>query len=281
MELLVLHTVCILVLLSLCATASGLFLFLQRASLLTDAVSHALILGVVVAFMGVHTVSSPWLCVGAFAAACATVFCTQWIVSTKRMADDVAIGLIFTLFFSCGVLLLSQYAGTIHLDTDMIMFGEITVAPLYRLMIGGVDYGPTALWLFAGVGLLHMLVLRYCYAALVYALFDPIGAHVAGVPTGIFSYVMVVLMSITAVSAFNIVGSSAFVALAIVPVTSAYLIAVTMRQLWLVSMGCSMSIACGGYALALWCDASVTGAIGVIAGLVLLVVAFCGFFARS
>lgn len=275
MEFLVLHTIAILVALSACAMTSGVFLFLQRASLLTDAVSHALLLGVVIAFMAVHSVSSPWLSVGALLASFGTVLCTQWIVSTKRLADDVAIGLIFTLFFSGGVLLLSHYAGSIHLDTDMIMFGEITVAPLYRFIVGGMDLGPSALWLFTGVGLLHVLVLRFYYTALVYALFDPVGARVAGIPTGKLSYVMVILMSITAVSAFNIIGSSAFVALAIVPAVCGYLIALTMRQLWVMSMASSLSIACGGYALALWCDASVTGAIGVVAGFVLLLVATC------
>src|SRR5260221_5607357 len=124
----------------------GVFLVLRGVAMMSDAISHAILLGIVVMFLLVQSLTSPLLIVGASLSGILTVLCTEMIIKSKRLKQDAAIGLVFPLFFSVGVILVSQCARNVHLDTDMVLLGELAFAPFNRLVLQGIDCGPSALW---------------------------------------------------------------------------------------------------------------------------------------
>ncbi|MCU0466648.1 MAG: metal ABC transporter permease, partial [Anaerolineae bacterium] len=113
----------------------GTFLFLRQMSLTTDAISHTILLGIVVTFLiltagfGLEAdLSSPWLLFGAAGAGLLTVVLTEAIQRTGLVKADAALGLAFPLLFAISIILISRYADDIHLDADSVTVGEIGVA---------------------------------------------------------------------------------------------------------------------------------------------------------
>ena len=114
--------------------------------MMSDAISHSILLGIVLAFFVVEDLSSPLLVVGAALTGVLTVCWSScwsgpgWCARTRRSAWS------FPVLFSLGVILISRYAGNVHLDIDAVLLGELAFAPFDRLIVGGCDLGPQALW---------------------------------------------------------------------------------------------------------------------------------------
>lgn len=113
----------------------GTFLLLRGMSLTSDAISHTVLLGIVVAFMvmtgllGLEPdLSSPWLIIGAAAAGVATVILTELIYRSGLVRQDAALGLAFPLLFAIAIILVARYVDDVHMDEDAVMVGEIGVA---------------------------------------------------------------------------------------------------------------------------------------------------------
>ena len=113
----------------------GTFLLLRGMSLTSDAISHTVLLGIVVAFMVMSSVfdqepslSSVWLIFGAAAAGVATVVLTELIYRSGLVRQDAALGLAFPLLFALAVIMVSRFVDDVHLDEDAVMVGEIGVA---------------------------------------------------------------------------------------------------------------------------------------------------------
>ncbi len=113
----------------------GTFLLLRGMSLTSDAISHTVLLGIVVAFLVLTSLlqqepdlSSPWLIIGAALAGVATVVLTEAIYRSGLVKQDAALGLAFPLLFAVAVILVSRYVQDVHLDEDAVMVGEIGVA---------------------------------------------------------------------------------------------------------------------------------------------------------
>ncbi|MAU13279.1 MAG: hypothetical protein CL607_25905 [Anaerolineaceae bacterium] len=113
----------------------GTFLLLRGMSLTSDAISHTVLLGIVVAFIVMTSLlnlepdlSSPWLIIGAAAAGVATVVLTELIFRSGLVKQDAALGLAFPLLFAVAIILISRFVDDVHLDEDAVMVGEIGVA---------------------------------------------------------------------------------------------------------------------------------------------------------
>ena len=113
----------------------GTFLLLRGMALTSDAISHTVLLGIVVAFMimtswlGLEpTTSSPWLIIGAALAGVATVVLTELIYRSGLVKQDAALGLAFPLLFAISIILVSRFVEDVHMDEDAVMVGEIGVA---------------------------------------------------------------------------------------------------------------------------------------------------------
>ena len=265
-----LQTLCIALLASIACTLPGIFLVLRGVALMSDAISHAVLLGIALMFLWVHNLDSPFLLVGASLAGLATVVLTETVIKTRRLKEDAAIGIVFPLFFSCGVIIISLFARDVHLDVDMVILGEIVFAPFNRLFIFGYDLGPAACYTLGTIVVLNGAFIYFFYKELLVSIFDHDFAYVVGYSPSLIYYALMGLTSITAVSSFDIVGSIVVVALMITPPATAYLLVNRLESMIGLSIFLSSIAAILGYAAAVYYDISTAGAIATVSGLFFL-----------
>jgi len=246
----------------------GVFLVLRRVALMSDAISHAILLGIVLAFFVVKNLASPWLIVAATLTGVLTVTLTEMIIHTQKLKKDAAIGLVFPVLFSIGVILINRYTSDVHIDADCVLFGEIAFAPFNRMIIKGVDVGPQGLWLMSGILILNILFITLFYKELKIATFDQGLAAALGFLPAAIHYGLMTLVSITAVGAFEHVGSILVVALMITPPATAYLLTNRLSTMLFLSAGLGILSAVGGYFLSFWLDASIAGSMATMSGVI-------------
>jgi manganese/zinc/iron transport system permease protein len=236
--------------------------------MLSDAISHAILPGIVVAFFLTGSLSSPWLLIGAAATGVLTVFLVETLHRTGRVREDAAMGLVFPALFSLGIVLITRYAGDVHLDTDAVLLGELAFAPFDRLVIAGHDLGPRHLTVMAAVTVLNLAFVTLFFKELKLATFDAQLAAAMGLAPTAIHYGLMTVVSITVVGAFDAVGLILVVALMIGPAATALLLTDRLeRVLALAALAGAVSAALG-QAMALWLDASIAGCIAVGIGLV-------------
>ncbi|MCB0293484.1 MAG: metal ABC transporter permease, partial [Calditrichaeota bacterium] len=113
----------------------GVYLVLRRMAMMSDAISHTVLLGIVIAFFITKSITSPLLLIGAALMGVVTVSLVELLNRTKLVREDAAIGLVFPAIFSIAVILISRFAGDVHLDTDAVLLGELAFAPFNRLRL--------------------------------------------------------------------------------------------------------------------------------------------------
>jgi manganese/zinc/iron transport system permease protein len=262
------ETLAVAVVTAVACAIPGAFLVLRRMALVSDAISHAILPGIVVAFFVTGSLTSPWLVLAAAATGVLTVALIEALNRTRLVAEDTAIGLVFPALFSVGVILVSRYAGNAHLDTDAVLLGELAFARFDRWTLAGADMGPRALWSMGAILLANLVLVVVLAKELKLATVDPALAAVLGFAPGALHYVLMGAVSVTAVGAFNAVGSILVVALMIAPPASAYLLANRWSSMLWMSGGLAVLGSVAGYALALALDVSIAGAMAVAAGVI-------------
>jgi manganese/zinc/iron transport system permease protein len=265
-----LYMLLIAILVSLACALPGIFLVLRGVALMSDAISHAVLPGIAIMFLFVHQLDSPLLIIGASFAGLLTVFLTELLIQTRRLKKDAAIGLVFPLFFSVGVIIISQYARNVHLDTDMVLLGELAFAPFNRLIMYGVDVGPQALWVMGIIVIINALFVYALFKELALISFDITQAATLGFLPALIHYGLMTITSITAVAAFDIVGSIVVVALMITPPATAYLLTKRLPQMVFMSIALAISSSILGYVCAHFFDVSIAGSIATTNGLLFI-----------
>ena len=248
------------------AALPGTYLVLRRTALVSDAISHAILPGIVVAFLLTHDLNSPILLVAAAATGVLTVFLIEALFRSRLVPEDASIGLVFPALFSIGVILISRYAGDVHLDTDSVLLGELALAPFDQMVIGGVEMGPRALWTMGVILVLNLVMIALAWKELKLATVDPGLAALLGFSPVAIHYSLMAMVSITAVGAFDAVGSILVVALMIAPPATAYLLVDRFApMLW---VGAAVAAACAilGFAIAYALDVSIAGSMAAMCG---------------
>jgi manganese/zinc/iron transport system permease protein len=246
----------------------GVFLLLRGTAMMSDAISHSILPGIVIGFFLTGNLSSPWLVAGAAMMGLVTVFLVETLQGTRLVRQDAAIGLVFPALFSIGVILISRYAGDVHLDIDAVLLGELAFAPFNRWIAGGVDLGPMALWTMSGVLLINLLFLIAFFKELKIATFDPLLAASQGFSPRALHYSLMALVSLTAVAAFDAVGSILVVALMVAPPAAALLLTDRLSVLLQLSALMALTSAVSGYWTARLLDASIAGSMSTLAGII-------------
>jgi manganese/zinc/iron transport system permease protein len=190
----------------------------------------------------------------------------ETLLRSRRLRQDAAIGLTFPVFFSVGVILISRYAGNVHLDTDAVLLGELAFAPFDRLVIAGTDIGARAMWLAGGVLGVNLAFVVVLFKELKVATFDAALAGALGLAPAVVHYALTALVSLTAVAAFDAVGSVLVVALMIAPPAAAYLVTDRLGPMLALSAAIGAASGIAGYWLAVALDASIAGAIAAVTG---------------
>lgn len=258
----------IAILVSLACALPGCFLVLRKMSLMSDAISHALLPGIVIGFLLTGSLASPLLIVGAVIMGLVTVSLTELLSRTNLVKEDAAIGMVFPFLFSIGVILVTRLAGNVHLDTDAVLLGELAFAPFNRLELAGVDMGPRNLYVMGGILLFNLAFLLLFYKELALSTFDKGLAASMGFKPGLLHYALMLCVSITAVGAFDSVGSILVVALMIAPPASAFMLTRRLPRMLMLSALLATLAAGLGYWVSYWLDTSIAGCIAVANGAV-------------
>lgn len=248
----------------------GCFLVLRRMALLGDAISHAVLPGIVLAFLFTGSRSPLPMLVGAGALGLVTVFAVELFARSRRLAEDASIGVVFPALFSVGVILISRYAGQVDLDLDCVLYGEIAYAPWDLWLVGARSLGPRALWINGGLLAAVVLFVVLLWKELKLSTFDPQLAAALGFSPALLHYLLMGAVSVTVVGAFESVGAILVVALLVVPPSTAYLLTDRLGRMMLLAIGCGVASTFGGYALARALDASIAGSMATVAGLLFL-----------
>ena len=246
----------------------GTFLVLRRTALLSDAISHAILPGIVVAYFWTESLASPLLLVAAALTGVLTVGMIEALGRSRLVKQDAAIALVFPALFSVGVILISRYAGGVHLDADAVLLGDPAFAWIERVTWAGRDLGPQALWLMGVILAVVVLFVGVFYKELKLSTFDPALAAALGFAPALLHYALMSLVSVVAVGAFDVVGSILVVGLMIAPPAAAWLVTDRLPVLLGLSVAFGVVSAVSGYALARALDVSIAGAMAVMAGVV-------------
>ncbi|MBA9078735.1 metal ABC transporter permease [Rufibacter quisquiliarum] len=255
-------------LVAVCCSLLGCFLILRRMAMVGDAISHAVLPGIVLAFLFSGTREVWSMLLGAAALGVACTFLIEFFHKKARVSADASIGVTFTWLFALGIILISVYAGQVDLDQDCVLYGEIAYVPLDTwITAAGLHLGPRTVWMMGGVLALILLFILVFYKQLYLTSFDPAFATAIGLSTTLWYYLLMGAVSLTTVAAFESVGAILVVALMVGPPATAYLLTDNLKVMLGLSSACGIVAAALGYYLALWLNGSVAGAISVIIGL--------------
>ena len=250
----------------------GTFLVLRKMAMISDAISHSILPGIVIGFFITQDLNSPVLILLAALTGIITVVLVEYIQKTGLVKEDTAIGLVFPILFSIGVILIAKNANDVHLDVDAVLLGELAFAPFDRLLISGVDVGPKSLWIIGSILMITVTLLIAFFKELKVSTFDAGLAASLGFSPAIIHYGLMSVASVTTVGAFDAVGAILVVALMIAPAATAYLLTTNLKRMLLYAVCFGVFSAISGYWLAHFLDASIAGSITTMLGILFLAV---------
>ena len=246
----------------------GCFLILRKMAMVGDAISHAVLPGIVIAFLISGSRNSIEMIFGAALFGILTTFLIEFFHKRAKLQADAAIGVTFTWLFALGVILISLFAGQVDLDQECVLYGEIAYVPIDLLLTSqGQIIAPKGLIVAIITVLFNVAFIVMGYRYLHLTTFDPDFAATIGISVSLWHYLLMGAVSMTTVAAFDSVGAILVVALFVVPPATAYLLTQQLKfmMLWTVLLAIAISI--GGYYLAVYLDSSIAGAIVTVAGL--------------
>jgi manganese/zinc/iron transport system permease protein len=262
----------------------GSFLVLRRESLVGDALSHAVLPGIILGFAVTGARSGLPMLIGALLAGLLAVALIAVVQRAARLDPGAAIGAVFTTFFAIGLVLLEVTgARSVDLDLDCVLFGQIETL----VWTGGQSLGslldaealaslPRQLGLLAGVALAVGTAVAVLWRPLKLICFDPTYAAALGLPSRALELALALMVAAAAVAAFEAVGSILVVAMLVCPAAALRLMTDRYAVQVLGGAGLGAGLGVVGYALAgpvpaaLGLDVSLNaaGVIGTLGGLV-------------
>lgn len=244
----------------------GCFLVLRRMSLLGDAISHAVLPGVVVgAIVSGNLLGWP-VFLGAVLMGALTAVLTQSLNSYGNVSEDAGMGVVFTSFFALGVILITQFASNVDLDPGCVLYGLIEFIPLDTVPWGNWEI-PRAFLTLVPVCILSALFIVIFWKELLLSSFDPALATSMGFSANLLHYLLMGLVAIVTVASFEAVGSVLVIAMLIVPPATAHLLTDRLGRMLFFSSLCAVSASIFGYWGAARWNTSVAGMMSVVAGL--------------
>jgi len=226
----------------LCAFASALlgnFLVLRRMSLLGDAISHAVLPGLAVAFLMSGSRSNWPMFLGAVIVGVLTALFTEWIRRIGRVDEGASMGVVFTSLFALGLVLIVQAADHVDLDPGCVLYGAIELTPLDTIDVAGFEI-PRAVVMLGIVTVINALFILVFFKELKLTSFDPALATTTGFSSTLMHYLLMILVAVTAVASFESVGNILVVAMFVVPPATAYLL--TNRLGWMILLSVILAI---------------------------------------
>ncbi len=246
----------------------GCYLVLRRMSLLGDALAHAVLPGLVVAFLLSGSLGIGFMFAGALVVGLLTTFLTEWIHRQGNVPADAAMGVVFTSLFALGVVLVNRYASAVHIDTECVLEGLLEFVGLpgiYTISIAGVEV-PRQFVSVVPVLVVNLLFVWLFWKELLISSFDPALATTMGISASLMHYTLMALVALTTVASFEVVGSILVIAMLIAPGATAQLLTDRLSRMLLIAAGIGALTAVAGYYLAVWIDTNIAGMMAVVVG---------------
>jgi ABC-type Mn2+/Zn2+ transport system permease subunit len=197
----------------------GCYVVLRSMAFLGDALAHAILPGVAIAYL-----LNGNLTLGALIAAIAVALGIGFVSRQGMIREDTAIGILFAAALSLGVVLISSIR-TYAVDLSHILFGNV-------LGVSASD-----LWLTGGLGLVVLASVAVCYRPFLVISFDPVLAATLRLPVGMLNNLMLVLLALTIVVSLQTVGVGLVAAMLVTPAATAYLLTRRLRNMMLLAAG--------------------------------------------
>lgn len=277
--------VCTGVLAAVACSLLGNFLVLRKMSMMGDAISHAVLPGLAIAFLITGARASLTMFIGAAIVGVLTAVCTQWICRFGKVDRGASMGIVFTTLFALGLVLIVQAADQVDLDPGCVLYGAIELTPLDVVwrpeLLGCMLEVPRAALVLSGVLLLNLSFVVLFFKELRISSFDPELATTIGINANLMHYLLTTLVAITTVAAFEAVGSIIVIAMLIVPAATAHLLTDRLGWMILASAAIGALSAFLGHLSSVFVPSwfgfpgtSTSGMIAVMSGLIFAVVLF-------
>ena len=245
----------------------GVFLILRKMAMVGDAISHAVLPGIVLAFLFSGSRDSVTVLIGAMILGILASILIEVIHKKARLQEDAAIGVTFTWLFALGVILISVFSRQIDLDQDCVLYGEIAYVPLDLVFSGsGINLGPRALWVAGGLFLAVVAFVFVGYKGLQITSFNEEFAVSLGISAMVWHYALMGMVSAVTVASFEVVGAILVVALLVGPAASAYLLSKRLPAMLALTVFFGVLSSVSGYYLAKYLEGSIAGAIATMTG---------------
>lgn len=243
------------VLVGITCSLTGCFIILRRLALMGDAISHAVLPGVVIAYLLGFSYFT-----GALVTGLLTALGIGYITRHSKVKDDSAIGIMFTAAFALGIVLITLQRGT-GVDLWHILFGNVLAVSREELS------------LVLGVNLLVIISILLFYRPLLLSTFDPTLAQSMGLPTHTIHYLLMVLLTLVTVAALKTTGIILVVAMLVTPGATAYLLTDRLPSMLALSAVIGAISSATGVYLSFICDVATGASIVLVTTLIF----FLGF----
>lgn len=256
----------------------GVFLVLRKMSMVGDAISHAVLPGIVVAYFFTGDKTSFLLLVGATLTGVLASLAIEWLSRKAKIQNDAAIGITYTLLFAVGIIMISGWMqGNVDIDQECVLYGDIALINLEKVIVDGNLYlGPRAFLVEAGAAIIVVSTILIGFKGFKLLSFNEDYGRALGINTSKWHNGLMVLVSLVTVVSFEVVGAVLVVGFLIIPAATAQLITRKLKEMILIACISGVIDAVLGYYLAISFNVSITGAMisvaGAIFGLVVMIV---------
>lgn len=249
----------------------GCYLVLRKMAMVGDAISHAVLPGIVIAYLISGSRETLPMLIGAALLGVLTTVIIELFYKKAKLQVDASIGITFTWLFAIGIILISLFTGQVDLDQDCVLYGEIAYVPLDLWFTdSGINLGPRAVWISSTLLLIILGFIFWGYKGLFLTTFNEEFAKALGIAVGFWHYSLMSAVSLTTVVSFESVGAILVVAFLIVPPSAAYLLTHKLKEMLILSSIFGILCAIGGYYLAVLINGSIAGAMASVAGIIFL-----------
>lgn len=253
------------------ASLLGVLLVSKNLVMVADAISHAVLPGIVVAYLLSDSRDSFAMLLGAAIAGVLTTFLIEFFRKKIKIQQDAAIGFSFTLLFAIGVLLIALFTGkNSDLDQECVLYGDLETSILDQVLVGDYVIGTKAFFQLLPLSVLVILVLILGFKGwLVWAFNSGFGLQI-GLPMRSFQLILMVLLSIHAVLSFESVGVILVIGLLVLPAATATIISKNFKRIFIYSACIGITSCVVGVYIGKWLNSSISPLIVIVNGLIFL-----------
>jgi manganese/zinc/iron transport system permease protein len=248
----------------------GCFMILRRQAMLADAISHAVLPAIVLAYLLMGSLQSTLMLLAASLMGVIVSISIEYLQNKFRIQNDSAMGIVFTFLFAIGVILTTSAANMVDLDLDCVLYGDLALSILNTDLILGFAVPNISFNLF-WVAIFNLVFVVLFFRLLFATTFDTAYATAIGISALSWHYFFVGVVSLTTVVSFEAVGAILVVVFFVGPTASAYLLSDDLRTMLWLSVLLSVLSSVLGYYGAKFFNNSITGMISTVMGLVFAV----------